>query len=201
MLPPVRSAYRKYDGKSRSCRGHSLCVPLRWPPVAWRWPRACAVAPGRVWDEALRNHHADLSDSQDGVWDGGRGPDGGSSPGASASHPPLRLQQAYGSATFRLPNFYSTTADIKKAFHGQTGYIFDNDRHGRLIGRLSTLPEGEVLLPPGATYKIVAQYDRPDQQTAWVGPDGQGLSKAAQKFAAEDANRVERRRFPELVES
>jgi hypothetical protein len=104
-------------------------------------------------------------------------------------------------ATFRLPNFYSTTVDIKKAFPGQAGYIFYNDRYGRLIDRLSTLPEGEVLLPPGATYKIVAQYDRPDQQTAWVGPDGQSLSKVAQKFAAEDANRDGRRRLLEFVES
>lgn len=104
-------------------------------------------------------------------------------------------------ATFRLPNFYSTTNNPGKAFPGQTGYIFSNDSYGRLIDRISTLPEGEVLLPPGATYKIAAQYDRPDQQTAWAGPDGQALSAAAQHFMEKDPNRDGRRRLLEFTEA
>lgn len=104
-------------------------------------------------------------------------------------------------ATFRLPNFYSTTVDAGRAFPGQVGYIFFNQRYGRSVDRISTLPEGEVLVPPGATYKIAAQYDRPAQNANWEGPDGQGLSEAAQKFQATDQNGAGRRRILELVEA
>jgi hypothetical protein len=104
-------------------------------------------------------------------------------------------------ATFRLPNFYSTTNNAGRAFPGQAGYIFFNDRYGRLIDRISTLPEGEVLLPPGATYKIVAQYDRHDQNSPWASPDGKGLSEAARKFQATDQYPLGRRRILEFVEA
>jgi hypothetical protein len=71
-------------------------------------------------------------------------------------------------ATFRLPNFYSTTKDYKRTFAGPVGYVFYNDRYGRLINQISTTPEDEVLLSPGATYKIVAQYDRQDEHHPWA---------------------------------
>ena len=103
-------------------------------------------------------------------------------------------------ATFRLPNFYSTTKDVGTTFTGRVGYVFYNDRYGRLIERVSTLPEGEVLLPPGATYKIVAQYDRQDENHPWASPDGKGLSAAAKELAEKGRNPDGRRRILEFVE-
>ena len=103
-------------------------------------------------------------------------------------------------ATFRLPNFYSTTKDVGTTFAGRVGYVFYNDRYGRLVERVSTLPEGEVLLPPGATYKIVAQYDRQDENQPWASPDGKGLSAAAKELAEKGRNPDGRRRILEFVE-
>jgi hypothetical protein len=103
-------------------------------------------------------------------------------------------------ATFRLPNFYSTTRNLKKVFPGSVGYVFYNDRYGRLIEQISTLPEDEVLLPPGARYKIVTQHDRADQNDPWASADGKPMSKAAKDLAEKGQYPASRRRILEFVE-
>jgi hypothetical protein len=79
-------------------------------------------------------------------------------------------------ATFRLPNFYSTTVRPSAAFNGQVGYVFHNKRRGRLIEPFSALrAEGEVLVPPGTPFKIVGEFHRqPDK--SWLSADGLPLS-------------------------
>ena len=84
----------------------------------------------------------------------------------------------YG-ATFRLPNFYSTTKYPGTAFGGDLAYIFHNKRAGRLIERFSAyVGEAEILIPPGAKFQITAEYH--EQNGMWVSHDGTALDALPQ---------------------
>ncbi|MGH3611335.1 MAG: ADP-ribosyltransferase domain-containing protein, partial [Pseudonocardia sp.] len=81
-------------------------------------------------------------------------------------------------ATFRLPNFYSTTTMPEKAFDGSVGYVFHNKRAGRVIEPFSAFRgEGEVLIPPGTAFRIVSEFHR-QQDGTWRSADGLPLSTA-----------------------
>jgi hypothetical protein len=87
-------------------------------------------------------------------------------------------------ATFRLPNFYSTTQTIAKAFGGALGYIFYNKRAGRVIEKFSVFQdETEILIPPGATFRVSGEYHL--QNGTWVSRDGRPLG-AAPKSPTDD---------------
>jgi hypothetical protein len=94
----------------------------------------------------------------------------------------------YG-ATFRLPNFYSTTAQPGSAFGGKLAYVFHNKKAGRLVEKFSAYPgEAEILIPPGAAFKITGEFHL-QSDGSWRAHDGTtGLSAAAQKFLAGDGN-------------
>jgi hypothetical protein len=89
-------------------------------------------------------------------------------------------------ATFRLPNFYSTTMNPDSAFGGQLAYIFHNKRSGRVIEKFSAYKgEAEVLIPPGAKFKTTGEFHFKGGN--WVSHDGTlGLSQAAQDFVDGD---------------
>jgi Domain of unknown function (DUF4157)/NAD:arginine ADP-ribosyltransferase len=92
-------------------------------------------------------------------------------------------------ATFRLPNFYSTTMQPGSAFGGDLAYVFHNRKAGRVIEKFSAYAgEAEVLIPPGAAFRITHEYH--NVGGAWQLADGTpaALSPAAQLFLAGDGH-------------
>jgi hypothetical protein len=104
-------------------------------------------------------------------------------------------------ATFRLPNFYSTTARPAAAFPGDLGSVFHNKKSGRWIQPFSALSdEAEVLIPPGTPFKIVNEFHKqPDK--SWVSADGLPLSSApaVAHFKSKDKQRTVYLEFEEIV--
>jgi hypothetical protein len=91
-------------------------------------------------------------------------------------------------ATFTLPNFYSTTMKPESSFAGVLAYVFHNKRAGRVIEKFSAYQtEAEVLIPPGAKFKITGEFHFNGGN--WASHDGTpGLSQAAQEFVDGDKN-------------
>lgn len=132
---------------------------------------------------------------------------GGPFPVRGAGQPPAGLEvDDWGKCPAMAKLAISGLGKLPKApgtisYRGDGRIRLLQDRHGRLIGRISTLPEGEVLLPPGATYKIAAQYDRQDQDSPWASPEGNGLSPPAHELATRGRDPNRRRRILESVEA
>ena len=104
-------------------------------------------------------------------------------------------------ATFTLPNFYSTTMKPEKAFPGVLGYVFHNKRAGRVVEKFSAFKtEAEVLIPPGAKFKITGEFHLQNDGN-WQSQDGSpGLSAAAQLFWDSDAEKASRKTILEFTE-
>jgi hypothetical protein len=103
-------------------------------------------------------------------------------------------------ATFRLPNFYSTTMQPASAFSGQLGYVFHNKSAGRVIEKFSAYKgEAEILIPPGAIFEITGEFHL--QSGTWVKHDGTpGLSRAAEAFLKADKHHASRKTILEFTE-
>lgn len=92
-------------------------------------------------------------------------------------------------ATFRMPNFYSTTKKADQAYAGALVYIFHNKRAGRFIGAFSAYPEeAEILIPPGTAFKITGEYHK--QAGTWKSHNGKDLDPrmSPSDFLNVDAN-------------
>jgi hypothetical protein len=102
-------------------------------------------------------------------------------------------------ATFRLPNFYSTTTLPERAFEGAVGYVFHNKKSGRWIQPFSGLrQESEILIPPGTRFRIVGEFHK-EPDGSWRSVDGLPLSTSPEvaKFARD---KKKRQMFLELDE-
>jgi hypothetical protein len=80
--------------------------------------------------------------------------------------------------------------------------VFHNQRWGRLIEDFSWLRgEAEILLPPGATYRITQQFERDSPTDPWRSADGTaGLTGDVATFAQHDGQRDSRRLYLEFRE-